>query len=38
MQRYGTGGTVRSATWHADKFEPHVVIERARTWITEPST
>jgi hypothetical protein len=38
MQRYGTRGTVRSATWQADKFEPRVVIERARTWITEPST
>lgn len=38
MQRYGSRGTVRSTIWHADKFEPHVVIERARTWITEPST
>jgi hypothetical protein len=38
MQRYGTRGTVRSAMWQADKFDPHVIIERARTWIAEPST
>ena len=37
IQRYGSRGTVRSATSHADKFEPHLILERARTWITEPS-
>ena len=36
MQRYGSRGTVRSATLHADKFDPHLILERARTWITEP--
>jgi hypothetical protein len=34
MRRYGPRGTVRSATWHADTFEPDAVIERARWWIT----
>jgi hypothetical protein len=34
MQRYRTRSTVRSSTWHADKFDPSVVIERARIWIT----
>lgn len=38
MQRYGTRGTVRSTMWQANKFEPHVVIERARAWITGRST
>jgi hypothetical protein len=38
MARYGTRGTVRSTMWHADEFEPNVTIDRARTWITEPST
>jgi hypothetical protein len=35
MRRYGPRGTVRSTTWHADPFETGVVIERARTWITD---
>lgn len=34
MQRYGSRGTVRSTKWSADTFEPHTVIERARSWIT----
>ena len=34
MQRYGSRGTVRSTKWRADKFEPHAVIEGARSWIT----
>jgi hypothetical protein len=38
MQRYGPRGTVRSTTWQADRFEPPVVVERARTWITGRST
>jgi hypothetical protein len=38
MQRYGTRGAVRSTKWHADKFEPNVVVERARIWITGRST
>jgi hypothetical protein len=38
MQRYGTRGTVRSTKWHADEFEPHRVVERARIWITRRST
>ena len=38
MQRYGTRGTVRSTKWHADQFEPNLVVERARTWITGGST
>jgi hypothetical protein len=33
MQRYGTRGTVRSTTWHADIFEPSLVVDRARGWI-----
>jgi hypothetical protein len=33
MQRYGTRGTVRSTTWHADKFEPRPILQRARAWI-----
>ena len=37
MQRYGTRGTVRSTMWNANVFEPRVVIERARAWITEES-
>jgi hypothetical protein len=38
MQRYGTRGTVRSTKWHADKFEPSLIVERARSWITGRST
>lgn len=38
MRRYGSRGTVRSTKWRADKFEPHVVIEHARNWITGRST
>jgi hypothetical protein len=38
MQRYGNRGTVRSTTWHADKFAPRPIIERARIWITGEST
>jgi hypothetical protein len=38
MQRYGNRGTVRSTKWRADKFEPHGVVERARSWITGQST
>jgi hypothetical protein len=38
MQRYGSRGTVRSTKWHADKFEPHLIVERARIWITGRST
>jgi hypothetical protein len=34
MQRYGTRGTVRSTKWQADKFEPRLIVERARIWIT----
>ena len=33
MSRYGPRGTVRSTTWHADTFEHHAVVERAREWI-----
>jgi hypothetical protein len=38
MQRYGARGTVRSITWHADTFEPNLVVERARTWMAAEST
>jgi hypothetical protein len=38
MQRYGSRGTVRSTKWHADRFEPHLIVERARIWITGRST
>lgn len=38
MQSYGTRGTVRSTKWHADTFEPNLVVERARIWITGRST
>jgi hypothetical protein len=34
MTRYGPRGTVRSTMWQADTFEPRVIIERARAWIT----
>ena len=34
MQRYGTRGTVRSTKWHADQFEPNLLVERARIWIS----
>lgn len=34
MKRYGPRGTVRSTKWHADTFDRHTVIERAREWIT----
>lgn len=33
MRRYGPRGTVRATTWKADAFQPHEVVERARTWI-----
>jgi hypothetical protein len=33
MRRYSTRGTVRSTTWNADRFEPDVVVARARAWI-----
>jgi hypothetical protein len=38
MQRYGNRGTVRSTKWQADNFEPHVIVERARSWIIGQST
>jgi hypothetical protein len=38
MQRYGTRGTVRSTKWHADKFEPRPILERARVWIAGGAT
>jgi len=38
MRRYGSRGTVRSTKWHADRFEPKLIVERARIWITEGST
>jgi hypothetical protein len=38
MQRYGARGTVRSITWHADTFEPNLVVERARIWIAAEAT
>jgi hypothetical protein len=34
MQRYGPRGTVRSTKWHADRFDPDLIVERARIWIT----
>jgi hypothetical protein len=37
MQRYGTRGTVKSTKWQANTFEPRVVIERARVWISGQS-
>ena len=33
MARYGPKGTVRATKWHADTFEKHAVVERAREWI-----
>src|ERR1700682_3524544 len=33
MKRYGSRGTVRSTMWTSDTFEPHVILERARTWV-----
>lgn len=38
MQRYGSKGTVRSTKWRADKFEPDLIVECARSWITGRST
>jgi len=37
MARYGPRGTVRSTKWHADTFDRHAVISRARQWIGEAS-
>jgi hypothetical protein len=34
MRRYGDRGTVRSTTWHTDRFEPETIIDRAGSWIT----
>jgi hypothetical protein len=38
MQRYGPRSTVRSTKWHADTFEPNVIVERAGGWITRRTT
>jgi hypothetical protein len=35
MHRYGTQGTVRSDQWSMQRFEPDVVLQRARDWICE---
>jgi hypothetical protein len=37
MKRFGPRGTVRSTKWHADTFDRHAVVERAREWIAEAS-
>ena len=34
MQSYSTRGTVRSTKWHAYQFEPNLLVERARIWIS----
>jgi hypothetical protein len=34
MKRYRGRGTVRSTTWDAERFEPAVTLDRARTWIS----
>ena len=33
MRRYGDRGTVRSATWTAERFDRSVILDRARDWI-----
>lgn len=33
MKRYGGRGTLQSAMWQAEMFEPRAVIQRAREWI-----
>jgi hypothetical protein len=38
MQLYRARSTVRSTSWHADEFDPSVVIDRARIWITGRAT
>jgi hypothetical protein len=38
MHRYHTRGTVCSDQWSMQRFEPDVVLQRARDWICERST
>jgi hypothetical protein len=37
MNRYSSRGTVRSDKWSMERFEPDVVLERAREWIGRPT-
>ncbi|MBV8346144.1 MAG: hypothetical protein JOZ49_00995 [Mycolicibacterium sp.] len=38
MHRYRTRGTVRSDQWLMERFEPDVILQRARDWICGRST
>ncbi len=38
MNRYRARGTVRSEKWSMERFDPDVVLNRARDWIGRPST
>jgi hypothetical protein len=38
MRRYESRGTVRSAKWTMERFEPDAVVQRARDWISKRST
>jgi hypothetical protein len=38
MRRYRTRGTVRSDQWSMERFEPDVILQRARNWICGRST
>ena len=38
MRRYGNRGTVRSAKWTMEKFDPAALEEQARRWIRTGST